>query len=71
MGIVTLDGSLELLRLGPASHGEKIPQEEWSFYLGGKIHPQISLGNQGSIRGFPSTRIPDIKDPKTQGQSHG
>lgn len=63
MGMVTLDGSMELLRVGPAFHGEKVPQEEGRFFLGEKNHPQIPLGNQSSVWG--GSHLPGSQTSRT------
>lgn len=48
MGIVTLGGSLELLRLGPAAHGEKFPRKNEAFIWEEKSIPKSPWGIRGS-----------------------
>lgn len=50
--------------------GKDPPGRRKIFFLGEENHPQIPaglLGDQGSVGGFPPAGIPNIRDPKGQG----
>lgn len=49
----------------------KIPQKNGVFPWEIKSIPKSLRGTRGVAGGFPSARIPNIKDPKTQGHSQG